>query len=116
MKVLLGLSAEAWRDAQTQAKLAAQGIDSDAAQPEDEFVRLDSEVRCLFSLFLLLPFKSIVFVNFADRDALVHFPSYMCSLLRLLIIIDPSPKNFTRSVGTCPHHACLPVQRRSYGS
>lgn len=44
MKVLLSLSAEAWRDAQTQAKLAER-VDKDAIiHPEDDFVRLDSEV------------------------------------------------------------------------
>lgn len=45
MKVLLGLSAEAWRDAQTQAKLAVARLDNNSSQFEDEFVRLDSEVR-----------------------------------------------------------------------
>lgn len=44
MKILLGLSAEAWRDAQTQAKLAAHdGVVTRTG--DEELVRLDSEVR-----------------------------------------------------------------------
>lgn len=71
MKVLLGLSAEAWRDAQTQAKLAVARLDNNSAQFEDEFVRLDSEVRVYLVLHIYHP---------ADRENLVCFhPMYVCT-------------------------------------
>ncbi|KAF8323796.1 hypothetical protein DL93DRAFT_2161917 [Clavulina sp. PMI_390] len=43
MKVLLGLSAEAWRDAETQARLTGAAALDDFPREED-FVRIDSEL------------------------------------------------------------------------